>query len=525
MPLALAIAACVFCAHAAAQTSSKESLQKLADTISQELDATEKSKAAETPKSFVNDQRAATGRMMLEQLRNALSRSDVASTELETALEQLPIYFPSDAIRKQCEQLAAQLRAEREAKEKAAVAEIEIALKKAADSVRAAKSASDLDGVVEKLDALKTSQGDPERSSPAMARVLQRVEPAKDFVTLWQTYLAQRDAGAGYEMQQTLSKLSDLTWADAIPRSEILKLSLHANRQETVPPIAIQNVNEEVNRIIAGIKSPAEISDAITALRQLIARRGPNGLTSPEQAISEMTEMERAYRAFSAGLPANVPMLARDSAAPYKDALLPVRAQLITMVLPRYLGLSETKPDDGEGPYDFLSRIVADAIKREDYLLAARALQTRQMLGEGTSYGGNESSQAGLFVVAHNQEVAGQFALAVASYEKALAISSDLIPPKAIGDRLAAIKADHPQEFQQGLEMYLAPPVPSYPPGYPASLAARRAAAFGQPAPGGPPPVLAVPAASPSASPTASARPSASPFASPSSTMAVSPAP
>ena len=125
---------------------------------------------------------------------------------------------------------------------------------------------------------------------------------------------------------------------------------------------------------------------------------------------------------------------------------------------------------------------------------------------EGTHKDPNAKSQAELFVSANNQEIAGQYSLAVLSYEQALASGTDLVPPKIIGERLAAIKADHLQEFQQGLDLYLTPPTPRYPagypypPGYPYPQGYRPGMPMERPTP--PPiPVLPVPAATPASTP------------------------
>jgi hypothetical protein len=58
-----------------------------------------------------------------------------------------------------------------------------------------------------------------------------------------------------------------------------------------------------------------------------------------------------------------------------------------------------------------------------------------------------------------NQEAAGQYVMAVASYEGALRSTSPFVPVKFIGAHLAAIQKDHPPDYAEGLEQ---PAVPMY---------------------------------------------------------------
>lgn len=156
------------------------------------------------------------------------------------------------------------------------------------------------------------------------------------------------------------------------------------------------------------------------------------------------------------------------------------------------------KAQPGEGPYPFLERIAVEAIGRGDYLLAAKARDVQQLLRDGQRYGGMDSTQAGQYIIARNQETAGQFALAVVNYEKALASASELIPAKAIGERLAAIKLEHPDDFQLGMNNYLSPPLPANYPGDRLGPAGyRRGFPPSGPAPSPTPASLAIPAASP----------------------------
>jgi hypothetical protein len=264
-----------------------------------------------------------------------------------------------------------------------------------------------------------------------------------------------------------------------------------------------------VEEILRQIKTPDDLHGAMAALTKVNCEeqsRGRGARMDISTTIQRLSALDQAYSEFKAGLSTKVDVIVPKAHVyePFQSLTASVRAQVIAAVLPRYLGLPEdVKPKAVEGPHLFLDRIAAEAMSKNDYLLAAKARETQRLLRDGVNNSTQESSQAGLFITAHNQETAKQFALAVTSYEKALAIPNDLVPAKVIGERLAAIKAEHPQEYQQGLDNYLSPPMSRspYPPGWPPGRPQSRSA---QPMPQ---PALSIPAASASPSPAATNTP------------------
>jgi hypothetical protein len=208
-----------------------------------------------------------------------------------------------------------------------------------------------------------------------------------------------------------------------------------------------------------------------------------------------LSDLERVHEQFKAGLPTEIPVT--DETRQWNlpaEPFVQLRTQLIGLVLPRYLGLlAKTTLRANEGPEEFLSRVAAEAVNRQDYLLAARARTTQAILREGRNQVSDPrvlalEEQARLFVSAANQENAGQYALAVCSYERALASGSDLVPGHVVGKRLAALQAAHPEQFREGYESFLNPNGMSFP----------QMAAQGPMRPPGPPrmPVLSVPPSS-----------------------------
>lgn len=332
--------------------------------------------------------------------------------------------------------------------------EIDQALKEVADTIRRAKNPAELDSVLEDLRRLQTRAMAPGPSGSKTASASRRAEAARRFVLRWQDYLSKAASGDPDKAREILESLSHEDDNGLIPRSEIL-----ARIHGVAPSEAA--TRPAIKELLDRIKTLDDMSAAYDTLNTWQSeRRRPLG--EIQLAIAALTPLERAYREFKSGSSTNLESLLTE-ARMLPNYVIPVRAQLLALVLPRYLGLPEDlKPGPDEGVHAFLDRIVTDAIAKRNYVLAARAREFQHAM----KYGARETqaSQAATFIAAHNQEEAGQFALAVASYQKALAMGTDVVPPKVIGERLAAIQQEHPAEYQEGMQLFLAPPLPRYDP-------------------------------------------------------------
>jgi hypothetical protein len=70
----------------------------------------------------------------------------------------------------------------------------------------------------------------------------------------------------------------------------------------------------------------------------------------------------------------------------------------------------------------------------------------------------SDSAALTQFLAGLNQERARQFSLAVVSFQATLKTGSQLIPPETIGEHLEKIRAEHPQDFEQGMKLTLSAP-------------------------------------------------------------------
>ena len=198
-------------------------------------------------------------------------------------------------------------------------------------------------------------------------------------------------------------------------------------------------------------------------LRILKKRERVSSWSNPvDPDLTALVSPSSAYAEYKAGLPIQPQPFFR-SPSISNVRIVQLRAELARLLLPRLLNLpAETRPAAGETVNDFIERVVREAVAKEDFGLAGRAKAGQASFAYGVQDGPSAAErrrQAAIddLVTAHDQETAGQFTLAVISYERALACSNDIVPPQFIAKRLAALKKEHPAEFQDGLNQYMTP--------------------------------------------------------------------
>lgn len=273
--------------------------------------------------------------MMLAMLRENTVRDD--PKQIANTLTQLSLTLPTDALRQQASALAAQIESEQTAAERARVQEIEKALSDAAAAVRKATVASDLDTPLAKLGELNALRQQVQQDSPKASALTQRVKEALDFVTEWQEYLSLVQVGSP-QVGGVLEKLSEHAWPEAIPRSHILEL-MHG--QPRMAPTSATATKSEADEILQRIKTPDDLGAAMDALskfaRVYANQHGFSEDTYLTTAIKNLADLEQAYREFEAGLSTTLTLVVpeRNTYLPYQALTASVRAQVLSLVLPR----------------------------------------------------------------------------------------------------------------------------------------------------------------------------------------------
>lgn len=358
---------------------------------------------------------------------------------------------------KAADDLLATLRKDQETRGIAAAAKIEETLKHAADVVKKAKAAPDLDAVLQELASVKNS-ADSRRYAEQTQTARSKVEPTYRFVARWQEYLAAQAAG---NSENCRSILRDLANSDTllIPRSELLAKAQEPKNSVEDAAKPERSVDEIADEMIAKTKSLNNISELVKELRRLNNQRrsGNYDRSDLQSTIQTLDRMDRSYQEFQAGLGTNIDVATNSNPTP--TSLIPLKNQLLLLVLPRYITAPpHIKPKASEGVVEFLNRVAAEAKAAGDMALASRSKEALRQMQRSSSYTSGDTAALSNFQAAQNQEIAGQYMLAVVSYQTALKSGSDTVPAKLIGERLADIKKNHPEEFEKGMERFLTPP-------------------------------------------------------------------
>src|SRR5476651_2634514 len=105
-------------------------------------------------------------------------------------------------------------------------------------------------------------------------------------------------------------------------------------------------------------------------------------------------------------------------------------AMLFIYHLPRFIGSNAPVPNPNETVNDYLNRSIEAAEASQDWPSLQRIIDAKTKIFKAQTFpSGTRSFLAGL-----NQEMAGQYALAISSYQSALGNPDDYLPAKVVGD-------------------------------------------------------------------------------------------
>ncbi|MDB6079948.1 MAG: hypothetical protein JWO82_3695 [Akkermansiaceae bacterium] len=380
--------------------------------------------------------------------------------------------FTSQPVLDAVEKLRGAIEADQAAREAAVVKAHQALIQKVRDAVAAAKVPADLDPVLTLLDLPNADNN----SEVAQSRN-QQLNDARRFVTRWQDYLAAVQEQSPEKVLVTLQNLNqeDGNRLSIVPRSTLLKIEQDQTAKQP-----------DFGAWIVGIKSLDDIAAVSEKVRRLNRDSSPSGNEAQLDALESLTVIDKIYRAYLAGAPFTLEIDSHYSTSQLSSEVFAriaeLKVMLLRQVLPRYIEApAGTVPKADETPVDFLNRVTAEARNSGDPRLALRARDAKRALVHSYGSGDDPYAIQG-YLAAQNQEAAGQFSLAVASYQQALKSGSDLISPEVIGKRLEAIKSAHPEEYQRGLDAFLKPAVIMSPPTGPPASANEEAKPKGKPA-------------------------------------------
>src|SRR5436190_8837601 len=325
------------------------------------------------------------------------------------------------------------------------------ALRRASDVVLKARKASDLDASLIELHRLAATparfgSGNPERES-----AVNRLHDAARFLQQWQNYLW---AVEGEKFDNGIRILADLAQTEQspfdVPRSKILARARSLEGKDKA------QVDSYAAPILQSIHSLDDLPSALTQLR--------SGTHPPyqSQALSNLVQgldaVCKAYLAFKEGVATTLPPTYWQT-GDTNQIVTRLRAELLLLVLPRFLGVERSDPPKtGETVDDYLMRMRAAAVARRDFELLSRTISAAREIsssiaGPGQSLIGQDYTSFLYWREGQNAERAKRFFEAALAYRRALSSATPAVPVEFIGQRLDAIEKEHPDQFRQATDV------------------------------------------------------------------------
>ena len=282
-------------------------------------------------------------------------------------------------------------------------------------------------------------------------------------------FAAEKGLAATNSAQRLTGEYSYRELGDIIPRSELLELTHQAQarlpkKDPAQAAMSTEEFERQVSAIIGDVKKLEEIEAGVKKIEELIAQQRKVMHLIPETTVvAELKTLRRFHQEIVSGVATTLDfsitgMKAKD------ENISRLRNMLIRFAIPRLFGLTgEQTIKEDESLAVFIRRTATEATERRDWKLLSRALDLNQRLATGQSpLNTGDSSAITQFLAAQNQERARQYGPAVGSYLAALKTGSQIIPAEFIGDRLAAIEKEHPNEYQAAVEFANNPPPARY---------------------------------------------------------------
>ena len=406
--------------------------------------------------------------LTVEDFDQAAQRDSTNELNIEQLAQQLMAVHPSDAVQRAGEDLIGQLESRRKTRAAAYASEANAVLVKAADAVKQAKKPAELDEILRDLRALQNPQGEVDYSDAGASGLANKISTTFQFVTQWQDYLSAAGSGNRERAQNSLRAILENRQIDApsfFPRSEILArlvLAEGGNPADSNLPDSAAAATDP-DSILEKITKPDDLEPALPQLARVGAAPGMGPWD-----WSGLQSLAKARDDAIAGLAVDLNVNQVMNGPVWGDNVSRIEAMELLAILPYYLGTEASDPPKGtETVTAYLDRLAATASAGGNLPLLQRALAMKVALGTTRDSTNGPAPGTQQFLSGLSLDAAGQYELAVIAYEHALTGPDFFLPVKIVSDRLAAIKAAHPDDFQKGLTTFLTPPEPVSPYGNP----------------------------------------------------------
>jgi hypothetical protein len=375
----------------------------------------------------------------MDTLSSVLATNDATGDEPLRALRNLVRSEKAIAL---CDKLMATIDKARDEHDTAFLAQVDGAIQRLGELALQAKHDQELDPIIKELGKLRESYR--AKPTPAAERGNAKLDAAKRFAAQWQEYLLELRMGNGRVASTKLTALASSESYPVVPRSEILARI----RSAALSVTAESGGTLEMSAILARVQKLQELPAAVEQLQNL---KHTNPAFVDADVLGSLTWIAATYQQFTEGLP--VTISGEKIALVSQKAPARLVSQLLLLVLPRSLVTQDRKPNPDETVQGYLERIIADAKRAADWNLLLRAVRIQQIIAPQPGGSSNLTALEAL-LAAQNQQAAGQYSLAVASYQASLLDQSGSVPAATVGEQLKQLKASHPKDYEEGLRMF-----------------------------------------------------------------------
>jgi hypothetical protein len=406
------------------------------------------------------DQRARYGGDAGAYVQAAITRitSDLKQGNYESADQQLRMLgqqIPTPGAGRIVGELLAEVQATRDQRDNAWVGNVEALVARARPQSLAAKNEKDLDALLEETSNLRGNPNSRSGQNDRLQRATQKVESLSYFVRRWQDYLAQLNAGNDNAARQVLQELSSDNGSryPIVPRSELLaRVTVPQSRPAVSEQGTTRYAAAEVNSTrpapyVFEVASLDELPAALDRMRRHYAdipipSEDSNLLQSFSSIVSATAAAEAGnlQPAFQAALNQGTVRGPGISERTNALRLILVRA-LMQKVLPRFLDVKpELAPKSDENPADYCLRIARTAREAGDWQLVARALEAYERVafpgGQVPAWLSTDRTALSAYLLALNQEKAGDLESALVSLNRTLVTQGSFVPVDDIAARI-----------------------------------------------------------------------------------------
>ena len=425
-------------ALAAAPLTYADEVQSLLDKLKTEITATiEQLKREKKANSHYDTEWLHSE---IEKITASLSRETFNADDAGRQLAMIGKSKASQEAKNIAVQLNALLPAAKAAFEKEYAERVDPVLKKAGQMCLDAKKAGDLDPVLAELKGLKLSGYHPDSTNVA------RIEAASRFIVRWQDYITQFSAGYDERAKGILRDMAENPMMHPL-----------LTREQVMSKLGGEPKIVSLEKLLGSVKDLDELPKLIAEVGAVNSKRTSHdpGANETFTTLNELKQVYKAHALAKAGLYQNALQTATaiyDSSNGVISAdAIRIKTMLLAEVLPKYLDLPEVaKPRDGENPNQFLLRIADEAAAKSEWEKVQRVLDTYRTSAFGVRapwWLQGEITACSSYLSAEKLENAGDFRRAVMEYEKVLLQPGKRIPVKEATTRLAALKKQHPEDF------------------------------------------------------------------------------